>query len=231
MFLIGEREYKTEETLPLFAEKYLSSDFRCTFVFADKKDGNKFPGIEAVKDADVLFVSVRRRTLPPGDLAFIRRHVAEGKPVIGIRTASHAFSLRGKPAPKGYAGWEKWDAEVMGGNYTGHHGNKIQTKVSSLEGAGAFLAGGKPATFITSGSLYINTPLQKGAQPLFMGAAEGIERSEPVAWSYLRKGGGRSFYTSLGYVEDFEEPAFQALLVQGIKWSLAKGKAPAVGSK
>ena len=231
VFLIGEREYKTEETLPLFAEKYLSSDFRCTFVFADKKDGNKFPGIEAVKDADVLFVSVRRRTLPPEDLALIRRHVAEGKPVIGIRTASHAFSLRGKPAPKGYAGWEKWDAEVMGGNYTGHHGNKIQTKVSSLEGAGAFLAGGKPATFITSGSLYINTPLQKGAQPLFMGAAEGIERSEPVAWSYLRKDGGRSFCTSLGYVEDFEEPAFQALLVQGIKWSLAKGKAPAVGSK
>jgi type 1 glutamine amidotransferase len=119
----------------------------------------------------------------------------------------------------------------MGGNYTGHHGNKIKTRVSSQEGAGAYLAGGKPATFMTSGSLYINTPLQDGARPLFMGRAEGIERSEPVAWTYLRKDGGRSFYTSLGYVEDFEEPAFQALLVRGVKWSLATERAPAGGSK
>ena len=31
IFLIAEREYKTEETLPKFAEKYLSSDFSIEF--------------------------------------------------------------------------------------------------------------------------------------------------------------------------------------------------------
>ncbi len=228
VFLIGEDEYHTAETLPAFAEKHLASAYRCTFVYADEKDLNKFRGIEAVTEADVLFVSVRRRTLPEADLELIRKHVADGKPVVGIRTASHAFSLRGKPAPQGHASWDRWDAEVLGGNYAGHHGNELKTTLRAVEGVKQnFLSGLGSAGFVSGGSLYLNTPLQKGAVAFLMGKAETIEREEPVAWTFIRKDGGRSWYTSLGHVSDFAQEPFQKMLVNGVNWAagiLAEGK-------
>ena len=39
-----------------------------------------------------MVVSARRRVLPKGQLDALRKFVAEGKPVVGIRTASHAFA-------------------------------------------------------------------------------------------------------------------------------------------
>ena len=90
VFLIAEKEYQTEKTLPDFYEQYVR-DGKSSFVYADPNDPNKLIGSEAVDTADLLFVSVRRRTLPPQQLNRIRRYVESGKPVIGIRTASHAF--------------------------------------------------------------------------------------------------------------------------------------------
>ncbi len=218
VFLIGEREYRTEETLPVFAAKYLSSGFRCTFVLADGKDHNRFRGIEAVRDADVLFVSVRRRALPGGDLKLIQEHVQAGKPVVGIRTASHAFSLRGKPVPGGHAVWENWDAEVIGGNYSGHHANKLKTKIWSLDAAGPLLGQKEPVRFESGGSLYINTPTRPGQEVLLMGGVDGVDRDEPVAWTFRRRDGGRTFYTSLGHVSDFEQAAFNEMLLKAVMW-------------
>ncbi len=220
VFLIGEREYRTKETLPVFAAKYLSSKFRCTFILADAegKERNRFRGIEAVKDADVLFVSVRRRALPEKDLQLIREHVQAGKAVAGIRTASHAFSLRDKPAPEGHVVWEEWDAEVIGGSYSGHHGNKLKTRVRSLEGAAPFLGREETLRFESGGSLYINTPTRPGQNVLLMGAVEGIDREEPLAWTFRRKDGGRTFYTSLGHVSDFEEAGFNDMLARAVVW-------------
>ncbi len=222
VFLIGEHEYNTAETLPAFAEKELSSDFRCTFVHGDGKDLNKFPGIEAVADADVLFVSVRRRTLLAKDLAYVRKHVAAGKPVVGIRTASHAFSLRGKQAPKAHESWQEWDAEVFGGNYSGHHPSNLKTSAWRVEGTEhPIFEGIGEARLVTGGSLYTNTPLQKGATPLIMAKADGIAKAEPVMWTFQRKDGGRSFYTSLGHASDFESELFRKLLGNGVKWAAA----------
>lgn len=222
VFLVGEAEYQTKDTLPVFAEKYLSSEFRCTFVFADARDGNKFPGIEALQDADVLFVSVRRRTLPTADLQLIRAHVAAGKPVVGVRTASHAFSLRGKPAPEGHGSWAKWDAEVIGGSYSGHHGNKLQTRVWSLDTAKPFLSGEKELRFESGGSLYNNTPMRPGQVVIMMGGVEGVAQTEPVAWTFTRKDGGKTFYTSLGHVSDFKVEAFNKMLASGVSWCVKK---------
>ena len=220
VFLIGEREYRTAETLPVFAETHLGGEFRCTFVHADAENGNHFRGIEAVSDADVLFVSVRRRTPLKADLALVRQHVAAGKPVVGIRTASHAWSLRGKPAPDGHALWEEWDAEVIGGNYSNHHGNQKKTSAAAVPGLEhPVLAGLGSLSIATGGSLYVNTPFRSGATVLLEGRAEGVARSEPVAWAFTRKDGGRTFYTSLGHVEDFEEKAFRQLLVNGVRWA------------
>ena len=53
--------------------------------------------------------------------------------------------------------------------------------------------------------------------------SEGMGKMHPVAW-YQQYDGGRSFYTALGHVpQTFDEPAFLAHLLAGIRWA-ATGK-------
>src|SRR4051812_35758364 len=74
VFLIGEDGYRTGETLPAFIAKELDPlGFRTTVVRSDPKDPDHFPGIEAIRDAGLLVLSVRRRTPPEAELALIRR--------------------------------------------------------------------------------------------------------------------------------------------------------------
>ena len=62
VFVIGEDEYQTEKTLPAFANSELEPlGVRCTFVVADPKTPHDFKGIEALHDADLMVLSVRRR--------------------------------------------------------------------------------------------------------------------------------------------------------------------------
>ena len=170
VMLIGEKEYKTAETLPLFAAKHLSDTFRVSYITATTDDPNAFPNIEEIAEADVLLISVRRRALPETSLKVIRDFIASGKPVVGIRTASHAFSLRDKAPPAGHDVWEKFDPEVWGGSYRGHHGNKIATSAWRVSNH-AILNGIPSGEFSTGGSLYEVLPLEKGAQVLLMGRA------------------------------------------------------------
>ncbi|WP_442507780.1 ThuA domain-containing protein [Novipirellula sp. SH528] len=224
VMLIAEREYDTDQTLPKFAEQHLKDGFRTTFVYATEDDKNTLAGIEAVRDADVLLISVRRRALPKSQLDLIRNYVASGKPVIGIRTANHAFLLRNEESPAGHDQWLNWDAEVFGGSYTNHYGNDLKAKVtfrsddaipkSLLDGIGT-------QPFIAGGSLYKVAPLAEGAVALMDGKVEG-QGSEPVAWTFTRADGGKSFYTSLGQRDDFTGDVLPALLVNAIKWSLEK---------
>lgn len=226
VLIIGEDEYKTEQSLPLFALKHLGKDFRVSTVFARDSMPNDFPGLEALDDADLILVSVRRRTLPEEQLARIRKFVSAGKPVVGIRTASHAFSLRpGQKVTAGHAVWPEFDHDVLGGNYAGHHDAKlakdgksfVQVKAGAEKNA---ILNGVPTTELSvRSSLYRNTPLGEKATALVMGRIEGIERPEPVAWTNTHTAGGRVFYTSLGSPDDFEMPVFRRLLRNGIYWA------------
>lgn len=110
VMLIAENEYETATTLPAFAAEHLATDFRVVAVQGSSAAGAiTFESMAEVRDADVLLVSVRRRPLPPGQLDVIRRYVASGRPVVGIRTASHAFApaLR-QPLPPGLAEWPEF---------------------------------------------------------------------------------------------------------------------------
>lgn len=217
--IIAEQEYETNTTLPPFAINSLGKDFRVTLIHANPEERNDIPGIEAIQNADALLVSVRRRVLPPEEIKMLKDFVAAGKPVIGIRTASHAFSLRKQEPPQGLADWPEFDNQVFGGNYTNHHGNDLVATVSTTGLDHPILRDIPEEPFKSGGSLYKTSPLQEGAQILMTGNVEG-HPAEPVAWTYTRKDGGRSFYTSLGHVKDFENPEFLKLLANGIKWAL-----------
>lgn len=218
--LIAEDEYRTHETLPEFAVNPLGQEFRTTLIYGSHEERNLIPGLSAIQDADALVISVRRRTLPPDDLQLIRNFVADGKPIIGIRTASHAFCLRNKPAPNGLAQWPEFDAEVFGGNYTNHYGNQLSSTVVSTGVAHPILKGIPDEPFQQGGSLYKTAPLDSRATVLLTGSVEGQE-AEPVAWTFIREDGGKSFYTSLGHVDDFKTPAVRQLLSNAIRWAVA----------
>ncbi len=53
------------------------------------------------------------------------------------------------------------------------------------------------------------------------GQLEGQSSEEPVAWINTNKN-RRVFYTSLGNPDDFKQPFFRRLLINGILWSLGE---------
>lgn len=223
--LIGEDEYQTENTLPAFASKHLSQHFSVTTCYASESDPAQFVGIEDIAAADALLVSVRRRALPERDLHVVREFAARGKPMLGIRTASHAFSLRDQPSPAGAEQWPEFDADVWGGNYSGHYSDDVRASLRDLTSPHPIaVAANMTAAFTPAGSLYKTAPLLAGTDILLLGSVPGEEPPQPLAWTFVRNNGGRSFYTSLGHVDDFAQSHFEALLAAGIHW--ACGLAP-----
>lgn len=226
LIMIGEDEYKTWETLPEFAKTTLEPlGYQVTIIHADQKNPHDFPGLaEQLPNHDALLISVRRRTPSRAVLAAIKTHLAEGKPILGIRTASHAFAVRD---PKKFeetaelSFWQDFDPAVLGGSYTGHHGvgplttvrfNDEQAKHPILRGVNAAKLEGR-------GSLYKVAPLMKSATPLLFGAIPG-KPEEPLAWTNtVGENNTRVFYTTLGHSGDFEQPAFRQLLVGGLTWA------------
>src|SRR5208282_2884422 len=98
----GDEEYRSEEALPQLA-KILAKQhgFKCTVLFAiDPKDGtinpnvnNNIPGLEALKTADLMILATRFRNLPDDQMKHIVDYIDAGKPIIGLRTATHSFNL------------------------------------------------------------------------------------------------------------------------------------------
>jgi len=226
VIVTSEPEYRTERSLTNF-ESELRRDFRVSIVYGDSQDGSLLPGLEVLKSADLLLLSTRRRTLKPDQLAICREFIAAGKPVVGIRTASHPFHLRNQNPPEGRADWPEFDAEVNGGHYTNHHGDGPQTTLSVAGGQAAqhpILAGVDVSTLKGIGSLYQVSPLANSTQPLLIGQIPD-KSPEPVAWLNKRRDGGTTFYTSLGHTGDFEQPAFRQLLVNACRF-LTRDQAP-----
>ena len=138
VFVLGEKEYKTPETVPEFFKTVLKpAGYTGTFITAPEEPEKRddFSGLaEALEKADVCFVSVRRRAPAKKDMAALKKFVADGKPLVAIRTSSHAFHLRGKPAPEGHELWEEFDPGILGGNYHGHYKEEL-AKISTAKGA------------------------------------------------------------------------------------------------
>lgn len=223
-FMIGEDEYQTEQTLPRFAVDHLGKSYRVLYVQEAPSRPNHFVGLDALNESDVLLISVRRKPLPPAQLGAVKNFVRSGKPVVGIRTASHAFCLRDGSVPQGFAAWPEFDAEVFGGNYTNHYGNSIRSvirkDVSSVKHP--ILSGADISEFSQGGSLYRTSPLAKDTQVLLTGSIKNAP-SEPVAWTFRRADGGVSFYTSLGHADDFGNATFNQFLTRAVEWAVVSG--------
>ncbi|MEX2214141.1 MAG: ThuA domain-containing protein [Phycisphaeraceae bacterium] len=223
---IAEAEYDTKVFLPAFAKAFLRKDnaYDVRILMDDPKDANKITGFgEALKDCDLLFLSVRRRSLPKEDLDALRDYLKAGKPLVAIRTSSHAFDTKGKHAD-GQDEWPTFDRDILGGHYQNHHGNGQTCTVTLAAGAAdhpivSVLLLDK-MKYESPLSLYRSAPLAKTATPLLMGTIPGKD-PEPVAWTHMA-GKSRVFYTSLA---DFTNARYVLMLKEAIDWCLAE-KAP-----
>ncbi|MBI4601779.1 MAG: ThuA domain-containing protein [Planctomycetes bacterium] len=238
--VISEPEYDTDATLPAFASRRLAKAFDVRYALRDPLDANAFAGLEALDEADALLLSAWRRTPPAAQMELLRKLVASGKPIAAIRTASHAFQRRsGWELPAGHAEWPDFDREVLGGHYTGHHGNVPDGAERSYVWAvperrsHPILAGFPEGEVLVASWLYKSQPLGERAQALLLGRAGDRKPHEPVAWTHTHPGRGRVFYTSLGSPDDFKLPAFERLLENGIHWAagLAAPEEAAGGTK
>jgi nicotinamidase-related amidase len=215
---IAESEYDTKNTLPPFAKKILEDKLGLeTTVLQGSAAAHEVPGLaEALVHADLLILSMRRVALPKKDLLAVRAYLDAGKPLIAIRTSSHAFDAKGKH-PVGHAEWAKFDPEVLGGNYHNHYPVGPVTTIEPAPGAATHsLLTDVSTPFTSKGSLYRTTPLAPSTTAVLVGSIPG-QKPEPIAWTNSYKK-GRIFYTSLGHRDDFHNPAFLQLMENAARW-------------
>ena len=225
VFLISEDpdNYEAHRTVPVFAdqleEKY---NFDVTVLLGEgPRNAFVFNNLEILDKADLLVVFCRRVALSPAQLEVIKNYLAAGKPVIGLRTANHAFSLREEAKP-GHTAWWEFVPEILGCENKGYGPVEPGTAVSvNANNRNHTILSGVPAAWHSEGNLYLVAPLlDPDAVVLLNGSADG--KTEPIAWTRETENKSRVFYTSLGYPDDFKSEAFQTLLLNGIHWALKR---------
>jgi len=225
VFISAEEEYGAAESLPEFAHELQAKYGLCCEILQgsasrDGADPHEISGMEALTRADLVVVFARRRAFPAEQMSYLRDYLDRGKPLIGLRTASHAFDARGQ-GPKGHFEWPKFDPEVLGGNYNGHYGKDIEATITAVDGAaGHPVLAGVLTPLKSTAALYRASPLADSAKALLVGAIPG-EKPEPVAWTNTY-GKSRVFYTSLGSLDDFANPQFRRMLVNAVFWAMDK---------
>ncbi len=211
VMLSGSAEYESDVTLTRLKaeiEKDHPAQAKVTLLKAEGVD--KLPGLEALDDADVALFFTRRLTIEGEALERVKRYVASGRPIVGVRTASHGFQR-----------WLEFDKVVLGGNYQNHFKNGLRVDVRvPIEAKAHPVVAGFPATFTSLGSLYKNTPLTASDATILL-RGQSPESDEPVAW-VRDHDGRRVFYTSLGAQSDFDEGCFRRLLINALFWAARK---------
>ena len=238
VFVAGDHEYRSEITMPLMAgilEKH--HGFRTSLVMPVDAEGKMNPqadrnlqGLDALADADLAVFYLRWRTLPADQMRKIIDYVNSGRPMIGLRTTTHAFrNQEGE-----YARWnDGFGREIFGQRWITHHGHLSSTAVYPAVTPHPVLRGVTP--FVGRSWLYHVTPVHgEDVQTLLLGRAVGSNRPadgphpliEPVAWTKTYTGDtgrkARVFFTTLGHPEEFTEPAMRRLLINGIYWALGR---------
>src|SRR5690606_27985540 len=224
VFLISEDpdNYEAHKTIPPFAEMLEKEEgFQVTVLKAKgERNSSEFPGLEILSEANLVVVFCRRLALPEGQLDMIQQYLKKGQPLVGIRTANHAFSVRDEKIPKGYQDWWDFVPDILGSENRGYGPVAPGTEVSIAPGAKdhPIVEGIEPAQWHSEGNMYLVAPLlDKNAVVLLTGAVG--DKTEPIAWARMANK-SRIFYTSLGYPKDCEVQQFKQLLFNGIKWTL-----------
>jgi len=249
VFLAGDHEYRSEETLPELA-RILSRHygFKSSVLFTTDADGtiepgsSRIAGLEALRSADLLVIFLRFQDFPDAEMRFLVDYLDRGGPVVGLRTATHSFQIRRADAPFRKYTWNNQDPEYPGGfgrqilgeTWVSHYGtNHVQSSRLLLQAdqlAHPVLRGVKDVWAQSGG--YTADPMP-GSQILAMGEildgmrpdapAAKDKKQMPVAWvrTYASASGkaGRVFTTTHGASEDLLNDGFRRLVVNACLWA------------
>lgn len=234
VFVTGDHEYSSEATMPLIAAELEKNYGMRTIVLKAYPDYNaeeNIPGLEALKDADLAVFFLRWRRLPEEQVKYIDDYLKSGRPVMGFRTTTHAFNY---PAGHPLERWNAFGEFAFGappgwgkGGHT-HYGHNSSTDVAVIpsQRAHPVLTGVGPAFHVVSWLYHVlpDYPL-KDATWLLSGKAVNPDKAaveNPVAWVWKTPAGGRSFMTTLGHPEDFNEESLQRIVINAVHWTLNK---------
>ena len=262
VFITGDEEYRSEESMPAMARILAQRHgFQTVVLFSINRDSGEIdpsiesniPGLDALKDADLMVVFTRFRHLPEDQMAKFVDYVNSGRPVIGIRTATHAFSYdtsqgekfsewgwRG-PHPEFQGGFGR---QVLGETWIDHYGGyRTQSTLGIVvpEMKDHPILRGIDRLWGLSHA-YKVTALEGDSRPLLMGQPlmgltpddrpDARKPPVPVAWIKTFTGregkAARVFTTTMGYGDDFKEESVRRLFVNACYWAVGlEDKIPA----
>lgn len=252
VIVTGDDEYRSEEGMPQLG-KILSQHhgFDVIVLFAiDPETGeikpdqqNNIPGLELLEYADLMVLFTRFRQLPDEDTAHIAEYLASGRPIMALRTSTHAFNYP-EDSDSEYAHWgwrsKDWTGgfgrQVLGETWINHYG------VHNVESTRGLVAEGKEDHPIVRGvediwgpsDVYGITTLHGDSDPVIMGqvlvgmnpddAPNEDKELVPVAWTktFTNDNGKVNdiFTTTMGHAGDLKSEGFRRLLVNAAYWLL-----------
>ena len=261
VLVAGDDEYRSEESMPMLA-KILSNryGFKTTVLFPIEPSSgnvvpnyqNNIPGLEHLQTADLMIMLIRFRELPDEQTRYIEDFLKAGKPIIGLRTSTHAFAYQKNKESK-YAKWdwmskvENWERgfgqRIFGETWVNHHG------VHGKEGTRALPDGvdqlldhpvlrGVKDIWGPS-DVYGIKHLPSEANVLLYGQSTAGMSSDsalmyeksvmPIAWTkpYQIEGGspGMAFATTMGASLDFQSEDLRRLVINASFWLLGMSEA------
>jgi hypothetical protein len=251
----GDDEYRSEEGMPMLARILAQRHgFRCTVLFAiNPEDGtikpdyqHNIPGTHLLAEAHLMVLFTRFRELPDEQMKPIIDYLNSGKPMLGLRTATHAFNYeRNKQSPYARYSWNSEDPPggfgqlVLGDTWINHHGRhgRESTRgiINPALASHPVLRGVDDIWGPTD--VYGIVHLPADAQVLVHGQVlSGMEPSSPpvagpkneplmpLVWlrTYAGESGqtARVACTTMGASQDLESEGLRRLLVNACYWCL-----------
>jgi len=263
VFLAGDEEYRSEEGLPMLAKVLaVRHGFKCTVLFAiNPADGTidpltltNMPGLAALDSADLCVMGLRFRELPDSQMKHFVDYLNAGKPIIALRTSTHAFKYEhDKESPYAKYDWhsQAWPGgfgqQVLGETWVDHHGShgKESTHGVVNEGFKDHPALRGVADIWAPTDVYAVAHLPGNAKVLVWGQVlSGMKPTDPpvegpknhpmmpVAWlrEYTEQIGitSKVFTTTMGAAVDLENEGLRRLLVNAAYWAVGlENKIPA----
>ena len=258
VLIAGDDEYRSEEALPMLGKILaVRHGFKCTVLFPINEDGiiqpnyqESIPGMDVLESADLVILGLRFRNLPEDQMEHFDRYVESGKPIIGLRTSTHAFRI---PKDKKFGrysfnskveGWEGgFGQRVLGDTWVSHHGHHGK---ESTRGIVNSALASHPVLFGVDdvwgpSDVYEIKRLPSSAQILMYGQViDGMKPVDkpvqnrkndpmmPLVWlmDYKTSSGkaARILCTTMGAATDFESDDLRRVIVNSSFWMLGLEK-------
>ena len=250
VFLAGDHEYRSEETLPALARIMARHyGFRCSLFFTTNPQtgfiepgSSHVAGLEALNTADLMVVFLRFQDFPDAEMQHIADYLERGGPVVGLRTATHAFQIKRPDAKFLKYTWKGGDPsypggfgrQILGETWVSHYGRNHKQSSRLLlqpDQKDHPILRGVRDVWVQSGG-YTADPTE-GTTVLALGQIlDGMtpdsppaadKEQLPVAWyrTYTSASGksGRVFTTTHGASEDLLNDGFRRMLVNAVLWA------------